>query len=149
MTRDLVEKTVTEVMSGALKYCDPCEPGSARHHQYQVIKQIFFHPKIFWVFTKRLRQVRAGMIHHRLASLYHHSYRATLAQEARSRKLRQLAELHYDVRPGHQDRAREGRAAGGSARLRQVLGRKVQDSAADSGHYSRKRGCSWQDDRQR
>ena len=53
MTRDLVEKTVTEVMSGALKYCDTCEPGSARHHQYQVIKQIFFHPKIFWVFTKR------------------------------------------------------------------------------------------------
>ena len=75
MTRDLVEKTVTEVMSGALKYCDTCEPGSARHHQYQVLKQIFFHHKIFWVFTKRLRQVRAGMIHHRLASLYHHSYR--------------------------------------------------------------------------
>ena len=95
MTRDQVEKTVTELMSGALKYCDTCEPGSARHHQYQVIKQIFFHHKIFWVFTKRLRQVRAGMIHHRLASLYHHSYRATLAQEARSRKLRQLAELHY------------------------------------------------------
>ena len=92
---ELVEKTVTELMSGALKYCDTCEPGSARHHQYQVIKQIFFHHKIFWVFTKRLRQVRAGMIHHRLASLYHHSYRATLAQEARSRKLRQLAELHY------------------------------------------------------
>ena len=95
MTRDLVENTVTEVMSGALKYCDTCERGSARHHQYQVLKQIFFHHKIFWVFTKRLRQVRAGMIHHRLASLYHHSYRATLAQEARSRKLRQLAELHY------------------------------------------------------
>merc|ERR1719445_264809 len=40
--------------------------------------------------------VRAGMVHHRLASLYHHSYRATLqVADARSKKLRQLSELHY------------------------------------------------------
>ena len=38
------------------------------------------------------------MIHHRLASLYHFSFRSTLASESentRSRKLRQLSELHY------------------------------------------------------
>ena len=38
------------------------------------------------------------MIHHRLASLYHHSYRATIASDqdnARSKKLKQLSELHY------------------------------------------------------
>merc|ERR1711915_1040663 len=46
-------------------------------------------------------QARAGMIHHRLASLYHHSYRATLQTDvdtqpgSRNKKLKQLSELHY------------------------------------------------------
>ena len=50
-------------------------------------------------------QARAGMIHHRLASLYHHSYRATLQSSSdvavdnqlgnRNKKLKQLSELHY------------------------------------------------------
>ena len=72
MTRDQVEKTVTELMSGALKYCGDLGEEGERY------------------------MVRAGMVHHRLASLYHHSYRATLQEaEARGKKLRQLSELHY------------------------------------------------------
>ena len=72
MTRDQVEKTVTELMSGALKYCGDLGEEGERY------------------------MVRAGMVHHRLASLYHHSYRATLQEaESRSKKLRQLSELHY------------------------------------------------------
>ena len=42
-------------------------------------------------------QSRAAVIHHRLASLYHHSYQcyATDDNSSRKKKLKQLSELHY------------------------------------------------------
>jgi len=74
-SRDEVEKAVTEHMSQALKYCDT-ETVSPRQLMYQS---------------------RAAVIHHRLASLYHHSYRcyATDDNSNRKKKLKQLSELHY------------------------------------------------------
>jgi len=74
-TREEVEKSVTDYMSQALKYCDIDNP-SPRQLMYQT---------------------RAAVIHHRLASLYHHSYRCYAVEDTSSRKknLRQLSELHY------------------------------------------------------
>eukprot|EP00092_Neocalanus_flemingeri_P040206 GFUD01043793.1.p1 GENE.GFUD01043793.1~~GFUD01043793.1.p1 ORF type:complete len:663 (+),score=225.82 GFUD01043793.1:208-1989(+) len=74
-SREEVEKAVTEHMSQALKYCDT-ESLSPRQVVYQT---------------------RAAVIHHRLASLYHHSYRcyATDDNSGRKKKLKQLSELHY------------------------------------------------------
>jgi len=74
-SRDEVEKAVTEHMSQALKYCDT-ESVSPRQCMYQT---------------------RAAVIHHRLASLYHHSYRCYAQEDTsnRKRKLKQLSELHY------------------------------------------------------
>ena len=74
-SRDEVEKAVTEYMSQALKYCDT-ETVSPRQIMYQT---------------------RAAVIHHRLASLYHHSYRCYAMDDSsnRKRKLKQLSELHY------------------------------------------------------
>jgi len=83
-SRDKVEKIVTDLMSQSLRYCDQDNGSSPRQQMYQA---------------------RAGMIHHRLASLYHHSYRATLQSSSdvvvdnqlgnRNKKLKQLSELHY------------------------------------------------------
>ena len=71
-TRDELEKMVTDQ---SLHYCDTTYVASSRHQMYQV---------------------RAGMIHHRLASLYHHSFRsAQQITEVRLKKLKQLSELHY------------------------------------------------------
>jgi len=74
-SRDEVEKAVTEHMSQALKYCDT-ETVSPRQIMYQT---------------------RAAVIHHRLASLYHHSYRCYALDDNsnRKKKLKQLSELHY------------------------------------------------------
>ena len=66
---------VTDLMNQSLHYCDPTDVTSSKHQMYQV---------------------RAGMIHHRLASLYHHSFRsAQHITEVRLKKLKQLSELHY------------------------------------------------------
>ena len=74
-TRDELEKMVTDLMNQSLRYCDTTDVTSSRHRMYQV---------------------RAGMIHHRLASLYHHSFRsAHQITEVRLKKLKQLSELHY------------------------------------------------------
>jgi len=75
-SRDEVEKAVTEYMSQALKYCDT-ETVSPKQCMYQT---------------------RAAVIHHRLASLYHHTYRCYTQEDTtntRKRKLKQLSELHY------------------------------------------------------
>ena len=72
---DEVEKAVTEHRSQALKYCET-KFVSPRQCMYQT---------------------RAAVIHHRLASLYHHSYWC-FGQEVncnRKRKLKQLSELHF------------------------------------------------------
>ena len=72
---DEVEKAVTEHRSQALKYCET-KFVSPRQCMYQT---------------------RAAVIHHRLASLYHHSYWC-FGQEVncnRKRKLKQLSELYY------------------------------------------------------
>jgi len=74
-SRDEVEKSVTDYMSQSLKYCDVDNP-SPRQHMYQT---------------------RAAVIHHRLASLYHHSFRCYESDDnsSRKKKLKQLSELHY------------------------------------------------------
>ncbi|XP_074643742.1 erythroid differentiation-related factor 1-like [Tubulanus polymorphus] len=71
-SQEEIEKDVTCLMNEALKYCDVTEQSS------------------------RLPtcQYRAATIHHRLASLYHNSYRNQVAEQKR-RHLRTLAEWHY------------------------------------------------------
>ena len=74
-TRDELEKLVMDLMNQSLRYCDTTDVTSSRHQMYQV---------------------SAGMIHHGLASLYHHSFRsAQHITEVRLKKLKQLSELHY------------------------------------------------------
>jgi len=74
-SRDQVEKAVTDYMSQALRYIDYDTEGP-RQHVYLL---------------------RGAVIHHRLASLYHHSYRCYAPDDAGSRKkkLRQLSDLQY------------------------------------------------------
>merc|ERR1719347_1571994 len=73
--REQVEREVTEYMGQALRYIDLDTQG----------------PRL------QVHQQRAAVIHHRLASLYHHSYRCYPCEDSSSRKvhLRQLSELHY------------------------------------------------------
>jgi len=73
--RDQVEREVTEYMSQALRYIDLETEG----------------PRL------EVHQQRAAVIHHRLASLYHHSYRCFPLEDCGSRKLhlKQLSSLHY------------------------------------------------------
>jgi hypothetical protein len=75
LSREEVEKQVTEHLLNSLKYCD-LEPGGPRHVVYHY---------------------RAGIIHQRLASLYHHAYRSYDSKDISSRrkKLKQLSQLHY------------------------------------------------------
>jgi hypothetical protein len=74
-SREEAEKQVTEHLLNSLKYCD-LEPGGPRHVVYRY---------------------RAGVIHQRLASLYHHAYRSYDPKDlsARRKKLKQLSQLHY------------------------------------------------------
>jgi len=74
-SREDVEKAVTEHMGQALKYIDYEASGPRQ--------QVFL--------------MRGATIHHRLASLYHHSYRCYGPEDPtpRKRSLRQLADLHY------------------------------------------------------
>lgn len=58
----------------ALKYCDVDSPG---------VRQPIY-------------QFRSAMIHHRLASLYHKSYRTSTEEESRRKKIVQLSKLHYE-----------------------------------------------------
>lgn len=58
----------------ALKYCDVDTPG--------------LHQPIY--------QFRAATIHHRLASLYHKSYRTLPADDARHKNMLMLSRLHYE-----------------------------------------------------
>ncbi len=67
-----IEKDVTELMMKALKYCD-CDTLYPRQPTCQY---------------------RAATIHHRLASLYHNSYRNQLSEQ-KKKHLRTLADLHY------------------------------------------------------
>jgi hypothetical protein len=75
LSREEVEKQVTEYMLKALKYCDVDSTGP---------RQVVYH-------------YRAGVIHQRLASLYHHAYRSYDPKDvsARRKKLKQLSQLHY------------------------------------------------------
>ena len=72
-SHEQVEKEVTELMNKALKHCDIDTPNA----------------------RQTTCQYRAANIHHRLASLYHNSYRNKLT-EHKQKHLRTLAELHYD-----------------------------------------------------
>ena len=72
-SREEVEREVTEHMSQALRYMDLEGRGP---------RQAVF-------------LARAAVIHHRLASLYHHSYRSCAEACQRRKKLRQLSDLHY------------------------------------------------------
>ncbi|XP_040568486.1 erythroid differentiation-related factor 1 [Lepeophtheirus salmonis] len=70
-----VEKLISDYFVRALKYCDLENKG----------------PKL------PIYQHEAGRIHHRLASMYHKSYRGdyVVENETRRHHLKQLAELHY------------------------------------------------------
>ena len=74
-SRDEAEKQVTEYLLKALKYCDVDSAGP---------RQVVYH-------------YRAGVIHQRLASLYHHAYRSYDSKDVspRRKKLKQLSQLHY------------------------------------------------------
>ena len=43
MTRDQVEKMVTELMSQSLKYCDTDNTNNSRHRHYQVRQNYYYH----------------------------------------------------------------------------------------------------------
>jgi len=75
MTREEAEKQVIEYFTKSLKYCD-LEMSGPRQVVYQY---------------------RAAVIHQRLASLYHSSYRSFDIEDNsfRKKKLRQLSENHY------------------------------------------------------
>lgn len=68
------EREVAEFLMKALKYCDLDTPGP--------------HQPIY--------QFRAATIHHRLASLYHKSYRTLPADDARRKNMLLLSRLHYE-----------------------------------------------------
>ena len=75
LSREEAEKQVTENFLKALKFCE-LEVSGPRQIVYQY---------------------RAAIIHQRLASLYHHSYRSFPPEDNsfRRKKLRQLSENHY------------------------------------------------------
>ncbi|XP_041369063.1 erythroid differentiation-related factor 1-like [Gigantopelta aegis] len=70
-----IEKQVTDLMNKSLKYCTTDERQGR---------------------DLTLQQYRAATINHRLASLYHNSYRNQEINDQKRRHLRQLAEHHYD-----------------------------------------------------
>ena len=74
-SREDAEKQVTEYFLKSLKFCDTDTAGS---------RQVVY-------------QYRVAVIHQRLASLYHHSYRCfdTTDSSFRKKKLKQLSENHY------------------------------------------------------
>ncbi|KAK3095461.1 hypothetical protein FSP39_014975 [Pinctada imbricata] len=71
-SKDEVEKEVTDLMNRSLRYCNTENSG--------------LHQPMY--------SYRAAMINHRLASLYHSSYREEKSEQRR-KYLRQLAESHY------------------------------------------------------
>ncbi|RZF37157.1 hypothetical protein LSTR_LSTR014856, partial [Laodelphax striatellus] len=75
-TREEVEREVVELMQKALKFCDVDTPG----------------PK------QPMYQYRAGMLHYRLACLYHKTYRNLVADENSSRRknVLQLCTMNYE-----------------------------------------------------
>jgi len=75
LSREEAEKQVTEYLTKSLKYCD-LEMSGPRQVVYQY---------------------RAAVIHQRLASLYHHSFRSFEQGDNsfRRKKLKQLSESHY------------------------------------------------------
>ncbi|KAL0269089.1 UNVERIFIED_CONTAM: hypothetical protein PYX00_006926 [Menopon gallinae] len=68
------EREVIDTLLKALKYCDLETPGP----------------------RQPVYQFRSAMIHHRLASLYHKSYRTNCEEESRRKKIIQLCKLHYE-----------------------------------------------------
>ncbi|KAL5017442.1 hypothetical protein ScPMuIL_007031 [Solemya velum] len=72
-TRDEIEKEVTDLMNKSLKHCHT-EINSPR---------------------QPMCQYRAALVNHRLASLYHNSYRQQ-PNDQRKKYLRHLLETHYD-----------------------------------------------------
>ncbi|XP_072028508.1 erythroid differentiation-related factor 1-like [Amphiura filiformis] len=74
MAHEQVEKVVLEAMTKALT---PCEMEGISPDRQPIY------------------QYRAATIHHRLASMYHNSYRNQLSQQ-KQKHTRSLAELHYD-----------------------------------------------------
>lgn len=74
-SQEEAEREVTEMLHKALKYCDVETPG---HRQ-------------------PIYQFRSAMIHHRLASLYHKSFRSSADDDgSRRKKILQLCKLHYE-----------------------------------------------------
>lgn len=69
-----VEKEIAELLVRALSHCDIVTPGC----------------------RQLICQYRAGTIHHRLASLYHHAIRNQVVENAaKLKEFQQLAETHY------------------------------------------------------
>jgi len=73
-SQEEAEREVAEYLMKALKYCDVDTPG---------LRQPIY-------------RFRAASIHHRLASLYHKSYRTLPADDARHKNVLLLSRLHYE-----------------------------------------------------
>lgn len=76
--QEQVEQEVTELMMKALRLCESFYPTSTRYFMQSPTKLGY----------------RIFSIHHRLASLYHNSYRNQVVDQSK-KKARSLAELHY------------------------------------------------------
>ena len=92
-SREEVEKSVTEHMSQALRlhFFFISQIIKLMHLDFRYIDYDSAGPR------QQVFLLRGGVIHHRLASLYHHSYRCYGPEDSspRKKKLRQLSDLHY------------------------------------------------------